>query len=94
MVDFDGDGNVITPSGILNELAGGDQARVDRIVAANKAAAEPVTVPWESDTTRADYTPPTRFKMEALQLAIGQGYSEPVETTLARASAYLDWLNK
>jgi hypothetical protein len=106
-MDFDGDGNVIVPSGILNEMAGGDQARIDKQLADNKAAvaaayADTVsreqatqanTVPWERDTARADLGNVKHSKLDALRVATAQRYDEPVSVTIARASAYLDWLN-
>jgi hypothetical protein len=95
-MDFDGDGNVIVPSGILNEMAGGDQARIDRQMADNKAAVAAKfadSVPWESDTARADLGNVKHSKLDALRVATAQRYDEPVSATIARASAYLEWLN-
>lgn len=94
MTDFDGDGNVIVPTGILNEQAGRDQANVDAQIAKFQAAqSEPADTPWEQDANRTDLGNIKFSRIDALHMAIPQGYAEATETTLARAGAFLDWLN-
>jgi hypothetical protein len=95
-MDFDSDGNVIVSSGILNEVAGVQQASADKRITDNVAAVAAPSlsdVPWEQDTARADLGNVKHSKLDALRVATAQRYDEPVSATIARASAYLDWLN-
>jgi len=91
---------VITPSGsdgILTETAGREQAAQEARLAANAPA-----VPWESDLNRTDLgavsTTATGRQYDAFQvLAIAAEHGlpgEPPETTIARATAYKEWITQ